>query len=69
VRNLLSSAMEALRGRPTVKATRLAPYFAALDGRPSPGPHCVYCEGPLLPDAPVVLRGSSRWHLACPPTW
>jgi hypothetical protein len=69
VRNLLSSAMEALRGRPAVKAPHLAPYFAALDVRSTPGPHCAYCEGPLLPEDPVVIRETSRWHLACPPAW
>jgi hypothetical protein len=69
VRNLLGSAMEALRGRPTAKQPQLAPYFAALEVRSSPGPHCAYCEGPLLPEDPVIVRESSRWHLACPPAW
>lgn len=69
VRNLLSSAMDALRGRPAVKPFHLAPYFAALDVRSTPGPHCAYCEGPLLPEEPVIIREGSRWHLACPPAW
>jgi hypothetical protein len=68
-RNLVRSAMEALRGRPAVKDARLAAYFKALDVRALPGPRCVYCEAPLLAEDPVVIRGGSSWHLACPPAW
>jgi hypothetical protein len=68
-RNLVRSAMEALRGRPGVKDARLNAYFTALDVQALPGPRCMYCEGPLLAEDPVVIRGGSSWHLACPPAW
>jgi hypothetical protein len=68
-RNLLQSALEAFRGRPVARSAHLGAYFAALDVRSLPGPRCVYCEGPLLPDDSVVIREGSRWHVACPPAW
>ena len=69
VRNVLKAAVEVLRSKRAIGEARLTPYFAALKTRSLPGPHCVLCEGPLLAEDPVVVHGTSRWHLACPPAW
>ena len=44
-------------------------YFTALNVRSLPGPRCTRCGGPLLAEDPVVIHGTSRSHLACPPAW
>jgi hypothetical protein len=69
VSHLLRSAIETLRARQAGTTAHLAAYFAALDVRSLPGPRCMSCDGPLLAEAPVVIRDSARWHLACPPAW
>ena len=69
VRQLLRMAIETLRGHRAGAPTPLAAYFAALDVRSLPGPCCVSCEGPLLAEAPVVIRDGACSHLACPPAW
>ncbi len=69
VRQLLRMAIETLRGHRASAPTPLTAYFTALDVRSLPGPRCMSCEGPLLAEAPVVIRDGARAHLACPPAW
>jgi len=69
VRHLVQSAINALHTRRATGAVDLAAYFTALDVRSLPGPRCTVCEGPILAEAPVVIRDGARWHVACPPAW
>jgi hypothetical protein len=44
-------------------------YHTAMNVRSLPGPRCARCGGPLLAEDPVVIHGTLRSHLACPPAW
>jgi hypothetical protein len=68
-RDLLRTAVDALGSRSAALGASLSAYCAALDVRSLPGPRCARCEGPLLPEDPIVVEEASRWHLTCPPAW
>jgi hypothetical protein len=69
LRILLRAAVEALSDKRAISDGRLTPYFTVLKCQSWTGPTCALCNGPLLGEDPVVVHGTSRWHLSCPPAW
>jgi hypothetical protein len=69
LRNLLHAAVEALRAVRGISEARITWYQSRIGGGIWAGPRCARCEGPLLPDDPVMSQAGTRHHLACPPGW